>query len=109
AAERGFPGLAPSPEVAGHPFKRKDVRIKGNLWREACCTSFCTVSRRALVCESSHSRCGLSCRAQFGVVVLRLLFEPSRSVCESLNSRLCVEPSCSRVFGVVVLQCELYS
>ncbi|MQL71275.1 hypothetical protein Taro_003579 [Colocasia esculenta] len=56
--------------------------------------------RRALVCESSHSRCGLSRRAQFRVVVLRLLFEPSRSVCESLNSR---------VFGVVVLQCVLYS
>ncbi|MQL76450.1 hypothetical protein Taro_008846, partial [Colocasia esculenta] len=36
-AERGFPDLAPSPEVASHPFKRKDVRIKGNLWREACC------------------------------------------------------------------------
>ncbi|MQL78451.1 hypothetical protein Taro_010877, partial [Colocasia esculenta] len=30
--------LAPSPEVAGHPFKRKDMGIKGNLWREACCT-----------------------------------------------------------------------
>ncbi|MQM19307.1 hypothetical protein Taro_052309 [Colocasia esculenta] len=55
----------------------------------------CFGSRRALVCESSHSRCGLSRRAQFGVVLLRLLFEPSRSVCESLNSRL---------FGVVVLQ-----
>ncbi|MQL97285.1 hypothetical protein Taro_029979 [Colocasia esculenta] len=42
--------------------------------------SFCTVSRPALVCESSHSLCGLSHRAQFGVVVLRLLFEPSCSV-----------------------------
>ncbi|MQM19919.1 hypothetical protein Taro_052932, partial [Colocasia esculenta] len=70
---------------------------------------FCTVSHRALVCESLHSLCGLSRRAQFGVVVLRLLFEPLCSVCESLNSRLCVEPSCSRLFGVVVLQCVLYS
>ena len=43
-------------------------------------SSFCTMSRRALVCESSHSLCGLSRRAQFGVVVLRLLFEPSCSV-----------------------------
>ncbi|MQL84807.1 hypothetical protein Taro_017308 [Colocasia esculenta] len=50
-------------------------------------SNFCTVSRRALVCESSHSLCGLSRRAQFGVVVLRLLFEPSCSV-----------------FGVVALQ-----
>ncbi|MQL81587.1 hypothetical protein Taro_014052 [Colocasia esculenta] len=57
---------------------------------------FCTVSRRALVCESSHSLCGLSRHAQFGVVVLRLLFELLRSVCESLNSRLCFELSCSR-------------
>ncbi|MQL93279.1 hypothetical protein Taro_025922, partial [Colocasia esculenta] len=32
---------------------------------------FCIVSRRALVCESSHSLCGLSRRAQFGVVVLQ--------------------------------------
>ena len=37
AAKRGFPDLAPSPEVADHPFKRKDVGIKENLWREACC------------------------------------------------------------------------
>ncbi|MQL80874.1 hypothetical protein Taro_013321 [Colocasia esculenta] len=44
------------------------------------CFSFCTVSRRALVCESSHSLCGLSRRAQFGVVVLRVLFEPLCSV-----------------------------
>ncbi|MQL88084.1 hypothetical protein Taro_020632, partial [Colocasia esculenta] len=36
--------------------------------------------------------------------MLRLLFEPSCSVCESLNSRLCVEPSCSRVLGVIVLR-----
>ncbi|MQL90097.1 hypothetical protein Taro_022683 [Colocasia esculenta] len=50
-------------------------------------SSFCIVSRRALVYESSHSLCGLSHHAQFGVVVLRLLFEPSCSV-----------------FGVVVLQ-----
>ncbi|MQL79574.1 hypothetical protein Taro_012012 [Colocasia esculenta] len=42
--------------------------------------SFCTLSHRALVCESSHSLCGLSRRAQFGVVVLRLLFESSCSV-----------------------------
>ncbi|MQM01087.1 hypothetical protein Taro_033832, partial [Colocasia esculenta] len=33
--------------------------------------SFRIVSRRALVCESSHSLCGLSRRAQFGVVVLQ--------------------------------------
>ncbi|MQL97702.1 hypothetical protein Taro_030403, partial [Colocasia esculenta] len=58
-------------------------------------TGLCFGSCRPLVCESSHSRCGLSRRAQFGVVVLLLLFEPSRSVCESLNSRL---------FGVIVLQ-----
>ncbi|MQL75949.1 hypothetical protein Taro_008333 [Colocasia esculenta] len=51
------------------------------------------VSRRALVCESSHSLCGLSRRAQFGVVVLQVF----------------LESSCSRVFGVVVLLCELYS
>ncbi|MQM04386.1 hypothetical protein Taro_037183 [Colocasia esculenta] len=31
AAKRGFPDLDPSPEVAGHPFKRKDMGIKGNL------------------------------------------------------------------------------
>ncbi|MQL91331.1 hypothetical protein Taro_023940 [Colocasia esculenta] len=57
------------------------------------CSSFCIVSRRALVCESSHSLCGLSRRAQFGVAVLQVF----------------LESSCSRVFGVVVLQCELYS
>ncbi|MQM21642.1 hypothetical protein Taro_054686 [Colocasia esculenta] len=34
----------------------------------------------SVVCESSYSLCGLSSRAQFGVVVLRLLFEPSCSV-----------------------------
>ncbi|MQM15254.1 hypothetical protein Taro_048196, partial [Colocasia esculenta] len=49
---------------------------------------FCIVSCRALVCESSYSLCGLSRRAQFGVVVLQLLFEPSCSVCELLNSRV---------------------
>ncbi|MQL98824.1 hypothetical protein Taro_031537, partial [Colocasia esculenta] len=43
-------------------------------------TEFYIVSRRALVCESSHSLCGLSRRAQFGVVVLQLLFELSCSV-----------------------------
>ncbi|MQM04604.1 hypothetical protein Taro_037405, partial [Colocasia esculenta] len=53
-----------------------------------CGSSFCIVSRRALVCESSYALCGLSRCAQFGVVVLQLLFEPS----------------CSRVFGVIVLQ-----
>ncbi|MQM05608.1 hypothetical protein Taro_038421 [Colocasia esculenta] len=34
----------------------------------------------SVVCESSYSLCVLSRRAQFGVVVLRLLFEPSCSV-----------------------------
>ncbi|MQM23443.1 hypothetical protein Taro_056507, partial [Colocasia esculenta] len=29
--------LAPSPEVADHPIKRKDMGIKENLWREARC------------------------------------------------------------------------
>ncbi|MQL86836.1 hypothetical protein Taro_019363 [Colocasia esculenta] len=53
-------------------------------------TSFC-----ANWDSSSCSSCCLSRRDQFGVVVLRLLFEPSCSVCESLNSRL---------FGVVVLR-----
>ncbi|MQM06787.1 hypothetical protein Taro_039613, partial [Colocasia esculenta] len=48
--------------------------------------SFCTVSRRALVCESSYSLCGLSRRAQFIVVVLNL---------ESSYSGCCFEPSCS--------------
>ncbi|MQM07026.1 hypothetical protein Taro_039862 [Colocasia esculenta] len=42
--------------------------------------NFCTLSHRALGCESSYSLCGLSRRAQFGVVILRLLFEPSCSV-----------------------------
>ncbi|MQL89103.1 hypothetical protein Taro_021685 [Colocasia esculenta] len=41
--------------------------------------SFCTVSHRALVCESSHSLCGLSRRAQFGVVVLQVVLESSCS------------------------------
>ncbi|MQL94581.1 hypothetical protein Taro_027237 [Colocasia esculenta] len=52
-------------------------------------TALCFRSHRDLVCDSSHSRCGLIHRAQFGVVVLRLF----------------LESSCSRVFGVVVLQC----
>ncbi|MQM19988.1 hypothetical protein Taro_053002 [Colocasia esculenta] len=34
AAKGALPGLAPSPEAAGHPFKRKDVGFKANLWRE---------------------------------------------------------------------------
>ncbi|MQM00629.1 hypothetical protein Taro_033371 [Colocasia esculenta] len=34
ATKWDFPDLAPSPKAAGHPFKRKDVGIKGNLWRE---------------------------------------------------------------------------
>ncbi|MQL68397.1 hypothetical protein Taro_000661 [Colocasia esculenta] len=33
---------------------------------------FCIVSHRALVCESSHSLCGLSRHAQFEVVVLQM-------------------------------------
>ncbi|MQM04310.1 hypothetical protein Taro_037107, partial [Colocasia esculenta] len=35
--QRGFPDLSPSPEGASQPFKRKDVGIKGNPWREGCC------------------------------------------------------------------------
>ncbi|MQL99333.1 hypothetical protein Taro_032055 [Colocasia esculenta] len=75
--------LSPSPEVASHPFKRKDKGIKGNPWREAV----------VLNLESSYSSCCLSHRAQFGVVVLQVF----------------LESSCSRVFGVVMLLCELYS
>ncbi|MQL79113.1 hypothetical protein Taro_011552 [Colocasia esculenta] len=63
---------------------------------------FCTLSRRALVCESSYSLCGLSRRAQSGVVVLRLVFGV-------VVLQVFLESSCSRVFGVAVLLCELYS
>ncbi|MQL76954.1 hypothetical protein Taro_009357 [Colocasia esculenta] len=83
AAKGGFPDLSPSPEAASHPFKRKDVGIKGNPWREAV----------VLNLESSYSGCCLSRRAQFRVVVLQVF----------------LESSCSRVFGVAVLLCELYS
>ncbi|MQM01527.1 hypothetical protein Taro_034285, partial [Colocasia esculenta] len=31
------PYLTPSPEAAGHPFKRNDVGIKRNLWSEGYC------------------------------------------------------------------------
>ncbi|MQM08306.1 hypothetical protein Taro_041161 [Colocasia esculenta] len=56
----------------------KDKGIKGNPWREAV----------VLNLESSYFGCCLSHRAQFGVVVLQVF----------------LESSCSRVFGVVVLQ-----
>ncbi|MQL75306.1 hypothetical protein Taro_007667 [Colocasia esculenta] len=81
AAKGGSPDLSPSPEAASHPFKRKDKGIRGE--------------KPAIVLNlgSSYSGCCLSRRAQFGVVVLQVF----------------LESSCSKVFGVVVLQCELYS
>ncbi|MQL72060.1 hypothetical protein Taro_004384 [Colocasia esculenta] len=39
----------------------------------------------SVVYESSYSLCGLSHRAQFGVVILRLLFEPSCSIWSRLT------------------------
>ncbi|MQL91955.1 hypothetical protein Taro_024578 [Colocasia esculenta] len=33
-AKGGFLDLSPSPEAASYPFKRKDVGIKRNPWRE---------------------------------------------------------------------------
>ncbi|MQL76760.1 hypothetical protein Taro_009160 [Colocasia esculenta] len=96
---------ASSIEVSARPLHRRTLFL--NLFPSSQ-SFFCTLSRRALVCESSHSLCGLSRRAQFGVVVLRLLFEPSCSVW-SRRAPGVFESSCSRVFGVVVLLCELYS
>ncbi|MQL89370.1 hypothetical protein Taro_021943 [Colocasia esculenta] len=58
-----FPDLAPSPEAADHPFKRKDVGIKANLWREVYitlpqwCRHSLPVCRHSLPVVSTQPAC----------------------------------------------------